>query len=82
MSPPELKRERGDDVEVTLRIRRSAFEALTSEHGAPMEGFLSLVEEDDGAYAICVWTLEMPELPDPVPGSRSARLELAERDRA
>jgi hypothetical protein len=68
---------RRDDIEVQVRFRMSAFQALRGI-GLPVHGTMSLVEDDD-AYAVVVWSGEMPDWPDPVPGNEAARAEKAER---
>lgn len=70
-----LRRQAGDDVAVVVTFRRSAFERLTSE-GLPVNGMMNLVPEPSGGYAVCVWSGEMPDWPDPVPGNAAAAADV------
>lgn len=67
------------DITVKLRLRASALQEMVKGDGLPVHGTMHLVEEPDGAFAICIWSAEIPDWPDPVPGNAAA---VAERERA
>lgn len=74
-----IDREDGADVVVPVVFRRSALEALKGE-GLHVEGTMQLVENASrGALAIVIWSAEMPDWPDPVPGNAAAAAEREER---
>lgn len=68
------------DLVVAVRMRCSAFSAMTKGGGLPVNGTMQLIlEEDKQAYAICVWSASMPDWPDPVPGNAAAAAEKGRR---
>lgn len=72
-----IAREPGEDVEITLRLRQSAWSRLTGA-GLPVSGVMQLVNADDGAYVLAVWSAEKPDWPEPIPGNEAARDETLE----
>lgn len=69
-----IPRERGDDIDITVRFRKSAFDRLTAT-GLCVNGVMQLDKQPDGTYAIVVWSPAMPDWPDPVPGNEDAAEE-------